>query len=54
VPVRWVGLTVDEPYVCGYGLDVAERYRNLDVVAAADQTVLASDPDAYVGVLYRR
>ena len=54
VEVRWVGLTVDEPYVCGYGLDVAERYRNLDVVAAADTTVLADDPDAYVEALYRR
>jgi hypoxanthine phosphoribosyltransferase len=54
VPVRWVGLTVDEPYVCGYGLDVAERYRNLDVIAAADRSVLGADPDAYVGVLYRR
>jgi hypoxanthine phosphoribosyltransferase len=54
VDVRWIGLSVDEPYVCGYGLDVAERYRNLDLVAAADTTVLAADPDAYVGSLYRR
>jgi hypoxanthine phosphoribosyltransferase len=54
VPVRWIGLTVDEPYVCGYGLDVAERYRNLDVVAVADTGVLASDADAYVEALYRR
>ena len=54
VDVRWVGLSVDEPYVCGYGLDVAERYRNLDVVAAADTTVLSADPDAYVEALYRR
>jgi hypoxanthine phosphoribosyltransferase len=54
VDVRWIGLTVDEPYVCGYGLDVAERYRNLDVVAAADTAVLADDPDAYVHALYRR
>lgn len=54
VEVRWIGLTVDEPYVCGYGLDVAERYRNLDVIAAADTSVLAADPDAYVAALYRR
>jgi len=54
VAVRWVGLTVDEPYVCGYGLDVAERYRNLDLVAAADTAVLGADPDAYVSALYGR
>ena len=54
VEVRWVGLRTDEPYVCGYGLDVAERYRNLDLIAAADTEVLAADPDAYVAELYRR
>ena len=54
VDVRWIGLTVSEPYVCGYGLDVAERYRNLDVIAVADTSVLAADPDAYVEALYRR
>jgi hypoxanthine phosphoribosyltransferase len=54
VDVRWIGLSVEEPYVCGYGLDVAERYRNLDLVAAADTSVLAEDPDSYVEALYRR
>jgi hypoxanthine phosphoribosyltransferase len=54
VSVRWVGLSTDEPYVCGYGLDFSERYRNLDLVAAADTTVLAVDPDAYIDNLYRR
>jgi hypoxanthine phosphoribosyltransferase len=54
VEARWVGFTVEEPYVCGYGLDVEERYRNLDLVAAADTKVLAEDPDAYVEALYRR
>ena len=54
VSARWVGFTVEESYVCGYGLDVAERYRNLDVVAVADTAVLADDPDAYVEALYRR
>jgi hypoxanthine phosphoribosyltransferase len=53
IEARWVGLTVDEPYVCGYGLDVAERYRNLDLIAVADTAVLAADPDAYVEDLYR-
>ena len=54
VEAKWVGFTVEEPYVCGYGLDVAERYRNLDVVAVVETTVLADDPDAYVEALYRR
>lgn len=54
VAVRWIGLTTEESYVCGYGLDVAERYRNIDRIAAADRTVLAADPDAYVEALYRR
>ena len=36
----------------GYGLDHEGRYRNLRVLAAADPDVLASDPDAYVDVLY--
>jgi hypoxanthine phosphoribosyltransferase len=54
IEARWVGLTVEEPYVCGYGLDVQERYRNLDLVAAADTAVLGEDPDAYVSELYRR
>jgi len=53
VDVRWIGLTVEEPYVCGYGLDVAERYRNIEVIAVADTTVLAADPDAYIEALYR-
>lgn len=53
VPVRWTGFSIEEPYVVGYGLDVAERYRNVDVVAVADTTELAADPDAYVDALYR-
>jgi len=54
IDARWIGFTVEEPYVCGYGLDVAERYRNLDLVAVADTAVLGDDPDAYVAALYRR
>jgi len=51
VDVRWIGISVEEPYVCGYGLDVSERYRNLDLLAAADVSVLAADPEAYVDQL---
>jgi hypoxanthine phosphoribosyltransferase len=35
VPVRWIGFEIPNRFVIGYGLDFAERYRNL----------------AYVGVL---
>ena len=52
VPARFVGVTVDEPYVVGFGLDHAERYRNVRVIAAADPLALASDPDSLVGALY--
>lgn len=54
VPIRFVGIAVDEPYVVGYGLDHAERYRNLSVLAAADPLALAAEPDALVPALYGR
>ena len=52
VPCRFVGVTVDEPYVVGFGLDHAERYRNVRVLAAADPHALAADPDSLVTALY--
>jgi hypoxanthine phosphoribosyltransferase len=51
-PVRFVGFEIEDHYVLGYGLDYAERYRNLDRVIAGDLDVLQSDPDAYVHTLY--
>ena len=33
VPVRYVGFEIPNRYVIGYGLDFAERYRNLPYVA---------------------
>lgn len=53
-PVRFVGFTVGDDFVIGYGLDFAERYRNLDLVAAADMTALRADPDAHVEQFFSR
>jgi hypoxanthine phosphoribosyltransferase len=33
VPVRYVGFTIEDRFVVGYGLDYAERYRNLPDIA---------------------
>ena len=32
VPVRWIGFEIPNKFVVGYGLDFAERYRNLPFV----------------------
>ncbi len=51
-PLDFVGFEIEDHYVLGYGLDFAERYRNLDRVIAGDLETLRSDPDAYVDALY--
>ena len=43
VPVRYVGFEIPNRFVVGYGLDFAERYRNLPYVG-----VLQEDPGAGV------
>lgn len=53
-PVRFVGFTIGDDFVVGYGLDFAERYRNLDLVAAGDLTALRADPDAHVEQFFAR
>jgi hypoxanthine phosphoribosyltransferase len=53
-PVRFVGFTVGDDFVVGYGLDFAERYRNLDLVAAGDLSALRADPDAHVEEFFSR
>ena len=34
VPVDYVGFTIEDRFVVGYGLDFDERYRNLPYIAA--------------------
>jgi hypoxanthine phosphoribosyltransferase len=33
VPVEYIGFSIDDHFVVGYGLDYAEQYRNLDHIA---------------------
>ncbi|AUI65434.1 MULTISPECIES: hypoxanthine phosphoribosyltransferase [Glaesserella] len=33
VPVEWVGFAIPDEFVVGYGIDYAQRYRNLDYIA---------------------
>ncbi|MCS6798114.1 MAG: hypoxanthine phosphoribosyltransferase [Myxococcota bacterium] len=44
VPIDWLGFTVDDVFVVGYGLDHAERYRNLPYIG-----VLEPGPSATTG-----
>ena len=53
-PVRYVGFEIGDEFVLGYGLDFAERYRNLDVVVSGDLDALRADPDAHVQQLFER
>jgi hypoxanthine phosphoribosyltransferase len=43
VPLRYLGLAVEDDFFVGYGLDFAERYRNLNAVVPIDPKALASD-----------
>lgn len=53
-PVHYRGFEIGDEYVLGYGLDFAQRYRNLDRVVVGDLDVLREDADAYVAQLYPR
>ena len=53
-PVHYRAFEIGDEFVLGYGLDFAQRYRNLDRVVAADLAVLHNDPDAYVASLWPR
>ena len=40
VPVRYVGFEIPNKFVIGYGLDFAERYRNLPYVGVLDPALI--------------
>jgi hypoxanthine phosphoribosyltransferase len=42
VPVRYVGFEIPNRFVIGYGLDFAERYRNLPYIGVLDPELVAS------------
>ena len=39
VPVRYVGFDIPNEFVVGYGLDYAERYRDLPFIGTLDPAV---------------
>lgn len=39
VPIDFCGMTIPDEFACGYGLDYAQKYRNLPYVGVLDQTV---------------
>jgi hypoxanthine phosphoribosyltransferase len=40
VPVRWIGFEIPNKFVIGYGLDFAERYRNLPYVGVLSDRLM--------------
>jgi hypoxanthine phosphoribosyltransferase len=38
LPIRYIGFEIPNRFVIGYGLDYAQRYRNLDYVAVLEDT----------------
>ena len=43
VPVEWIGFTIPDEFVIGYGLDFAGKYRNLPYVAVLDPRMYAAE-----------
>ena len=46
VPLDYVGFTVPDRFVVGYGLDYAERYRHLPYVAALSDAEIEAETEA--------
>ena len=38
VPVEYIGFTIEDKFVVGYGLDYAEKYRNLPYIAILQES----------------
>lgn len=51
--VRYRGEEIGEQFVLGYGLHLADRFRNLREVYEADRAAVEADPEALVTTLYR-
>jgi len=45
VPLDWVGFEIPDEFVVGYGLDYAQRYRNLPYITVLDGSHLAAAPE---------
>lgn len=55
LPIRYRGFDCPDKFVLGYGLDYAERYRNMPFVVAVDDfDALSGDPDCLVDLLHPR
>jgi hypoxanthine phosphoribosyltransferase len=53
VPIRYQGFECPDRFVVGYGLDFAERYRNLpDILEVVDLEALHADPDVLSAFLH--
>ncbi|HEV2361158.1 MAG TPA: hypoxanthine phosphoribosyltransferase [Acidimicrobiales bacterium] len=48
IDIAYLGFSIPDEYVIGYGLDFEGRYRNLNRLYAADVPTLEINPDAYV------
>ena len=47
LPIRYVGFEIPNRFAIGYGLDHAERFRNLSYVAALRENPRAASPRWY-------
>ncbi len=46
IEVEWVGFDIPNEFVVGYGLDYAEKYRNLPFVGTLAPHVYQAEPPA--------